>query len=132
MRRIGYLFSNGKKRFYFKGEAVKRAALYCEEEDCYIVEEVIEGMPQFVKVGQVRGDNVIEGWNPGLGEYVKGKSHYKQLCKEKGLEPIGKEKANPRSERSEGYFNEESIREMAEMGADISDMEAKRLMESDE
>ena len=31
-------------------------------------------------------------FNPGLGEIVKSKAHLKELCKIKGVEPIGNEK----------------------------------------
>jgi len=130
IRRIGYEFSNGEKRHYLEGSAEEQSAEYCKKENTRVVRVFDGGLPCFAQVGQKRGDNNIEGWNPALGEYVTSKTHYKRLCKEKGLTPVGNEKLKTKDlTKEDKYFTDSAIKEIKNMGADVSDSEIDSLKE---
>lgn len=59
--------------------------LKCTSKMCHVFKPSIK---QLLKMG---GMQEASEFNPGLGQVVRGKSHVKEICKEKGLEEIGNE-----------------------------------------
>ena len=73
-------------------------------------------------------DGFKSGWNPALGLYVRGKKHFGEILREKGLTEIGKEKVSQKFTGSLNPINDEVLKEaIGEFGADISGQEAEAL-----
>ena len=125
-RYYNYEFSNGHKQFLTPQDARD----YSEKYSIQITSNGLESFKNACPSGSHRKrDNQVEGWNPGIGKYIKSKTHYKELLKEAGLEEIGNEKLPPLQDKKIPLFSEEIVKGAIDMGANLSGNEI-RMMES--
>lgn len=74
-------------------------------------------------------DGFQSGYNPALGEYVRGPRHHSQLLKEKGLVEMGKEKRD--IERTiDDKYTDEDLRGISEIVGGLTDGEAKEIQDA--
>jgi hypothetical protein len=76
-------------------------------------------------------DGFQVGFNPGLGEYVTGRRHQRELLKQKGLEEVGNEKVelNKYVGKDDKYFTDEVIKDVIDRGGELKDSEINKLKE---
>jgi len=105
------------------------AITHCIRTDARITRDGIKEYQKAHPSGSgVLRDGFKEGWNPGMGEYVKGRRHYKELLKKKGLTEAGKESVDfSKKTKSDNYFGDDTIKECVDRGAKISGNEAAAL-----
>jgi len=73
-------------------------------------------------------DSFKEGYDPGLGEYVRSKGHRKELVKRKGLIDTEGVRLPPKTTKErKSYFSDQDIRDFKASNIPISDSEAREL-----
>lgn len=72
-------------------------------------------------LSEMSGDGFKAGWNPGIGCYVKSRSHHKRLLREKGLVEVGREPAKQDWSEKTKYFNHDDLKGIKAECPDISD-----------
>jgi hypothetical protein len=75
-------------------------------------------------------DGFQPGWHPGLGMEIRTNNQYQEELKKRGMVEIGNEKQKVRTEKK-GAFDEETMREIKSMGAEISDRQADALVKGE-
>lgn len=76
-----------------------------------------------------RGDGFKTGFHPGLNMEIKSPQHYKNVLKEKGMHEIGNERQRKDTVKAKTTFDDTAIKEIVDMGADISGNEIEMLKE---
>ncbi len=74
-----------------------------------------------------RGDGFKTGFNPALGMEIKSPQHYKDVLKEKGMYEVGNEKQVSLGPKKKSMIDDEVIKEVVQMGGEISGNEASML-----
>jgi len=121
--RYNYKFNDGTEK-----ELTKLGCLIWEK--LHGVKKVSGGpLGFYTKSGS---NDPYSGYNVGLGCEVRGKGHYKNLLKERGLIEVGNEKeyVDKMKPTPKKLLEESDLRDLANAGAQISDGEAKKLLEN--
>lgn len=117
-----YEFSNGYSKWMTPVEAYK----YSNENDVSIDQDGFDkDQKSFIRSTK---DGFQSGWHPSLGMHIRGKKHFNQVLKEKGLIEMGKEKVTPQERKKKNYIDETGIKEAVDLGAEISGQEADALI----
>lgn len=74
-----------------------------------------------------RGDGFKTGFNPALGMNIKSVQHYRDELKARGMHEVGNEKQRQHVKKAKTTFDDNDLREIVQMGADISGQEAEYL-----
>lgn len=67
------------------------------------------------------------GFNPALGMHIRGRKHYNQVLKERGLIEMGKERVRPNEKIERKFIDESIVKAAVDMGASLSGVEADAL-----
>jgi hypothetical protein len=77
-------------------------------------------------------DGFKSGYDQVLGTYVKGKRHYNQILKDRGLVEVGNEKISQTTKRKTNFIDESTIRRaINQERAEISDREADAMIKGE-
>jgi hypothetical protein len=97
------------------------------------------GFHEFMGVGQrstlgviggsnTRGDGFKTGYHYGLGMDIKSPQHYKDVLKEKGMHEVGNSTQKDTFKRK-SVIDDKAVKEIIDMGADLSGNEISYLKE---
>jgi hypothetical protein len=100
---------------------------------------IYNGWAEFMGVGQpsrlgviggtnTRGDGFRSGYHPGLNMHISGPEHYSRVLKEKGMVEVGNEKQKDKKRFMQSMIGVDEIKEIREMGGEIGDVAAEKLM----
>jgi hypothetical protein len=73
-------------------------------------------------------DGFQPGWHPGLNMEIRTNGQYQAELKARGMVEVGNEKPSEKKKENKSYFDEQSIREIRQMGGEVSDREADKLL----
>lgn len=126
-----YHFSDGKTlRGHGDHHRAEEAAYkYCRDNDVKIVKVERTERPLRIRDGIPDEPH----YNRGLGMVIKNKRHYQEVLRQKGLVELGNEVMDLNDEKcAAGYIDEDTIREMNQMGLSMDDNQAEHLIDLDQ
>jgi hypothetical protein len=133
-RLFTYRFEDG-----FECEVAQMTAANLNWHEVAHGECIYNGWAEFMGVGQpsrlgvvggtnTRGDGFRSGYHPGLNMHISGPEHYSRVLKEKGMVEVGNEKQKDKKRFMQSMIGVDEIKEIREMGGDIGDIAAEKLM----